>query len=167
MKNRVYTFAFFLAFGLVFTACQGDKTGDTNAADSQAVAPAITPPPAANAGGVNAGVEHYICPSGHVGSGGPSQGTCSNCGVALVHNQAYHSNDPVATPAAPAAGANPMLQNPGATPPTVAAPPASAPQNAAGVWHYTCPSGCAGGAGAAGSCSNCGTALAHNQAYHN
>ena len=41
------------------------------------------------------------------------------------------------------------------------------PQNAEGVWHYTCPSGCAGGGGVAGPCATCGATLAHNTAYHN
>ncbi|MCU0347919.1 MAG: hypothetical protein MUC59_13345 [Saprospiraceae bacterium] len=50
--------------------------------------------------------------------------------------------------------------NPAATP---AAEPA---QNAAGVWHYTCPKGCEGGAGSATACAKCGTTLAHNAAYH-
>ncbi|MDF1698081.1 MAG: hypothetical protein P1U56_19695 [Saprospiraceae bacterium] len=48
-------------------------------------------------------------------------------------------------------------------PPTTAEPA----QNAAGVWHYTCGNGCAGGAGAAGNCATCGGTLAHNAAYHN
>lgn len=43
---------------------------------------------------------------------------------------------------------------------------AEPPQNAQGVWHYTCPNGCAGGAGGATPCATCGTTLAHNQAYH-
>lgn len=55
-----------------------------------------------------------------------------------------------------------------------AADPAAAPnpatpepaQNAAGVWHYTCPKGCEGGAGSAVACAKCGTTLAHNAAYH-
>lgn len=50
-----------------------------------------------------------------------------------------------------------------ATPPPPAQEP---PQNAAGVWHYTCPKGCEGGAGSAVACPKCGTTLAHNQAYH-
>lgn len=49
-----------------------------------------------------------------------------------------------------------------ATPPPTAEPA----QNADGVWHYTCPNGCEGGAGAAGPCANCGTQLTHNTAYH-
>lgn len=39
-------------------------------------------------------------------------------------------------------------------------------QNAAGVWHYTCSKGCAGGSGTASACSVCGGTLAHNAAYH-
>lgn len=63
-----------------------------------------------------------------------------------------------ATPAAPADG---TVQTPAVAPPTQE--PA---QNAAGIWHYTCPKGCEGGAGTAGACAKCGTALAHNQGYH-
>lgn len=162
--NRVLTFAFTLLLGLVIMACQGEKSTETNVATPPPVAPMTAPPSAPAAAGV-AGVEHYICPSGHVGSGGAAQGTCAECGVALVHNQAFHANAPAAT-GAPAQ--NPMLQNPGAAgAPTVAAPPTEPAQNAAGVWHYTCSAGCAGGGAAAGPCSQCGGALAHNQAYHN
>ena len=39
-------------------------------------------------------------------------------------------------------------------------------QNAAGVWHYTCAKGCAGGAGEAVNCNTCGNLLIHNAAYH-
>lgn len=39
-------------------------------------------------------------------------------------------------------------------------------QNSAGVWHYTCPKGCEGGAGSAVACAKCGTTLVHNTAYH-
>jgi hypothetical protein len=61
----------------------------------------------------------------------------------LAHNQAYHSQPQTTTP----------------TPQPQAAP--------AGVFHYTCPNGCAGGAAQAQACATCGTMLAHNQAYHN
>lgn len=160
--NRVLTFVFMLVVSLTILACQGDKSTDNSAVTAPAVAPVTaTPPPAA--GGAVAGVEHYICPSGHVGSGGPSQGACAQCGTALVHNQAFHAND--APPAAPA-GQNPMLQNPTGAP-AAAAPPTEPAQNAAGVWHYTCSAGCAGGGASAVACSQCGATLAHNQAYHN
>lgn len=39
-------------------------------------------------------------------------------------------------------------------------------QNALGVWHFTCPKGCAGGGGAQGPCPKCGGPLQHNPAYH-
>jgi outer membrane biosynthesis protein TonB len=64
------------------------------------------------------------------------------------------------TPAGDAASATTPATNP-ATPTT----PEPA-QNATGVWHYTCPKGCAGGAGSAVACAKCGTTLAHNAAYH-
>lgn len=160
--NRVLTFVFMLVVGLTIMACQGDKSTDSNAADGSAVAPVTAP-----AVGGAAGVEHYICPSGHVGSGGDAQGSCSQCGAALVHNQAFHANDAAPTITPPAgAGQNPMFQDPSAAP-TVAAPPTEPAQNAAGVWHYTCANGCAGGGAAAGPCATCGSTLAHNQAYHN
>ena len=54
------------------------------------------------------------------------------------------------------------VNTPSATPPATAEPA----QNAAGVWHYTCAKGCAGGAGATGPCATCGNTLAHNKAYH-
>ena len=54
------------------------------------------------------------------------------------------------------------------TPTDTPAPPVANPGATAGVPHYKCPNNCAGGVGAAqGSCPVCGTALAHNQAYHN
>ena len=149
-----------LAVALMVTACQGDKPANTaTTPNAQTAAPAAPAAPAT----ANAGVEHYTCPNGHVGYGSATQGTWSQCGTALVHNQAYHNNASTAAPQAQP----PMFQNQpaGATP----AAPATAepPQNAAGVWHYTCSAGCAGGAGAAGTCSQCGATLAHNQAYHN
>jgi hypothetical protein len=51
--------------------------------------------------------------------------------------------------------------------PTAAVPkPTEPPQNAKGIWHYTCSKGCAGGAGSAAPCAKCGTVLAHNTKYH-
>jgi hypothetical protein len=44
--------------------------------------------------------------------------------------------------------------------------PTEPPQNAKGIWHYTCSKGCAGGAGSAAPCAKCGTVLAHNTKYH-
>jgi len=50
---------------------------------------------------------------------------------------------------------------------TPQAPPVEPPQNAEGVWHYTCPDGHPGGSGSATACAQCGKTLVHNQAYHN
>ena len=41
-----------------------------------------------------------------------------------------------------------------------------AARNSIGVWHYTCPNGCADGAGNAIPCPKCGTTLVHNSVYH-
>ncbi|GLR15516.1 heavy metal-binding domain-containing protein [Portibacter lacus] len=97
-------------------------------------------------------VLHYYC-STHPTKGGDAQGACPDCGQALVHNQAFHN-----TPATPGAA------TPGAITPN---PVPAAATNAAGVYHYTCSNGCAGGAAAQANCAVCGNPLAHNQAYHN
>lgn len=116
-------------------------------------------------------VHHYICPNNCEGSGAAAAGTCPVCGTEYVHNQAYH-NQPAGTTTTTSSGTQ-KVTFPGGTvggetnPATPATPPAPEPaQNTAGVWHYTCPNGCEGGAGSAGTCAKCGTALAHNSAYH-
>lgn len=117
--------------------------------DSPTLPNAATPNPATPEPPQNAeGVWHYTCSKGCAGGAGAA-GNCATCGGPLAHNSAYHAN------------ANSTPTTPPATPP--AAEPA---QNAAGVWHYTCGKGCAGGAGAAGTCGTCGGTLAHNTAYH-
>ena len=126
--------------------------------DSPTLPDATTPPnPATPEPPQNAeGVWHYTCSKGCAGGAG-SAGTCATCGGPLAHNQAYHANANSTTP-----------NTPSATPPTTptATPTPEPAQNAAGVWHYTCGKGCAGGAGSAGTCATCGGALAHNAAYH-
>ena len=103
---------------------------------------------------------------------------CGECGATLAHNSAYHGapSTPTATNATttPVTGGTPpgMFADPNQTPvnTTVGTAPTPAPepaQNAGGVWHYTCSNGCSGGAGSAIACSQCGSTLAHNQAYHN
>jgi len=63
-----------------------------------------------------------------------------------------------------------LQQTPAGLPPGLqqqGLPPSQEPaQNAAGVWHFTCPSGCSGGAGAQQACGSCGATLAHNAGYH-
>lgn len=105
------------------------------------------------------GVWHFTCPKGCKGGAG-ANGPCPKCSTPLVHNQAYHAgeNPPVQT-----VGANPTIPTTTATQPQQNPEP---PQNAKGVWHFTCPKGCAGGAGTTAPCSKCGTTLAHNAVYH-
>lgn len=123
--------------------------------------PQMTPPPAQAEPAQNAkGVWHFTCPKGCKGGGGAA-GPCPKCGAALAHNQAYHEG--TNTTPAPATAAN---SNPQITVPTTQGAKVEPPQNAKGVWHFTCPKGCSGGGGAAGPCGKCGATLAHNQAYH-
>lgn len=145
---------FILLISIIFYSCDNDSAIREKAAQTL---PKNSPQmnnqlPTA---GSLAGVQHYICPNNCEGSGGPEQGTCPVCGTAYLHNQAFHAND--------AQNQFPPTPNP-ATTPTPTAEPA---QNAAGVWHYTCAKGCAGGAGSATVCATCGGMLAHNAAYHN
>ena len=133
--------------GTAYTHNQAFHTapGETAAANPAAA----TPEPAIN----TAGVWHYTCPNGHTGGSG-SATACAECGTTLVHNTVYH-NTPGGTDASTAF-----------TPPTTPATPEPA-INAAGVYHYICTDGHAGGGGSATPCGECGKALVHNTAYHN
>lgn len=108
-------------------------------------------------------VQHYYCANNCAGSGGDAAGTCPVCGNEYVHNQAWHNQqqNSVSTTTTSSDGSTVV----GGTPPVQA--PAEPPQNSAGVWHYTCPNGHAGGGGSATPCSVCGTTLVHNTDYHN
>ncbi len=171
MKFQVYHIAV-IALSLTFFACGPDNSGSVredarqslNVENRSVAAPMggatatptspTTPQPPVTTN--NSGVNHYICSNNCEGSGGPSQVACPVCGNMYVHNAAYH-NQPTQTQTQ--TQVQPQQQ---ITPPT----PEPA-QNAAGVWHYTCPSGCEGGAGSAVACASCGSTLAHNSAYHN
>lgn len=146
--NRSGFFCIIFLLSLCFVACKDNNSAVRDSArDSLNVPETVTPvTPALQAGG---SVAHYTCPNNCEGSGGAAQGNCPVCGTAYVHNQAFHSQ--------PAATGTP------ATPAT----PAGSAQNASGVYHYICSSGCAGGSGTQGSCATCGNALVHNQAFHN
>lgn len=133
-----------------------------------------TPPPADPAAKNADGVYHYSCPNGCAG-GAAGPGACATCSAQLAHNPAFHNNPstpaaPTATPAAPPGTITPTRVTPPAgtpgSPAPAPAPQASPAQNAAGVFHYSCPNGCAGGAAAAGPCAGCGTTLVHNPTYH-
>ncbi len=120
----------------------------------------VTPPPPKTEPAQNAqGVWHFTCPKGCKGGGG-AIGPCAKCGATLAHNQAYHG---AATPPIPTSGVQTIPTTASGTPTPAKTEPA---QNAKGVWHFTCPKGCAGGAGSASPCGKCGTVLAHNAGYH-
>ena len=148
--------ALLLAIAL-FSCGGGDSTvrdaarESLNVNESTPTSPQVNPTGAV--AGTNANVQHYICPNNCAGSGGPAAGICPVCGTEYVHNQAFHNQT--------------QQVNTSGTPGQPATPPTPEPaQNASGVWHYTCPNGCDGGAGSAVACANCGTTLAHNAAYH-
>ena len=150
MKN----FTILLMVGLLAFAmsCSNDKSSNLGPSP-QPINPNVpsaapSAPAAPSAQGV--AVQHYICPNNCANSGGPTAGTCPVCGSTYLHNAAYHSQPGAANNSA----ANAVPQTP------------SAAQNAAGVYHYTCPNGHAGGAGTAQPCAVCGTTLVHNQAFH-
>ena len=145
------TILIMLIMGLFFACSNSEKKPVTTAPQPVQV----TPPPNINmntgtTAAAPAGVQHYTCPNNCAGSGGPSAGNCPVCGTAYVHNAAFHNQGNAGDP-------NTMIQQ---------QQPELPAQNAAGIYHYTCPSGCAGGSASAGTCPQCGGALAHNQAYH-
>ena len=177
MKSLLYLFIIVCSAGLmscsdkparpapVVTQSQIDAANARAASEANSgAAAATTPEPPQNA----AGVWHYTCANGCAGGAGSAQ-ACAVCGSTLAHNQAYHS---ATTPTAASSpiGATTSANNVVTTTPTTIPPPVSAPaeppQNASGVWHYTCSNGCAGGAGSAVACATCGSTLVHNQASH-
>jgi len=180
MKN-IFTICLVLC-GLLFISCGDTQTESQKAAadrissqvpdnPSPAVAPAppaSTTPPTAEPAQNAAGVWHFTCPAGCEGGAGKA-GPCGSCGQTLAHNKAYHDTGatPGTPPPAPAPGTFGVDGTTGAVPPPTPAPTAEPAQNAAGIWHYICSAGCAGGAGSATACAGCGQTLGHNQAYHN
>lgn len=108
-----------------------------------------------------AGVWHYTCPKGCKGGAGAAN-PCAKCGATLAHNAAYHPQQTPPTTTTTAAPAAPA----GLSADPTAVKKVEPPQNKAGVWHYTCPDGCAGGGGSAVACQKCSKMLVHNTAYH-
>ena len=162
MKNFTWSLIAILCTMLVLTSCGNDAAVREKAAESVEAqrppshqAAPVLPTAPMNTPTVSGSVAHYICPNNCEGSGGPAQGNCPVCGTAYLHNQAYHNQS------------TPTTTTTTVTPPTPPPADASPAQNAAGVYHYVCSNGCAGGAGAAGNCATCGSALTHNSAYHN
>ncbi|MBL7928070.1 MAG: hypothetical protein JNL47_01165 [Bacteroidia bacterium] len=109
---------------------------------------------------------HYICPNRCAGGGSEGQGKCPVCKTDLIHNDAFHQAQQQ-QPQLNVQPQNNQIQLNTANQMQQQQPPApESPQNAKGVWHYTCPKGCAGGGGQAIACANCGTQMEHNQKYH-
>lgn len=170
MKSILFPIALILAVvGMISCGDSNESDVRRDARESldvedRAIQPtAITPNnpgasnPAATAANTS-GVDHYTCPNNCEGSGGSSQVACPVCGTQYVHNTAFHSQ-PITPSTSPLTTTTTTSSSPTITPPDA--------QNTSGVYHYTCPSGCEGGAGGAGSCATCGTALTHNTAFHN
>ncbi|NQV78027.1 MAG: hypothetical protein HQ490_06690 [Lutibacter sp.] len=140
------TFQLLLILMIAFTISCQDKKPDSQQKENKATAK----------------VKHYICDNKCENSGGDIAGNCPTCNTPYTHNQAYHNdeflkNGPLNIPKT-------NLGTPTNPNTNTAASPA---QNALGIFHYTCTSGCYGGAGTASKCTSCGSDLAHNQAYHN
>lgn len=177
MKFNATLFIAALGAMSLFTACQNGTEASGTAADTEGagtsttvapptdlpadamtgapnIAPVSTTPPATTEPAQNEkGVWHYTCAKGCAGGAGTAT-ACAKCGTTLAHNQAYHGP---ATTAPGTPGQTVQVPSPGQPEPA---------QNAAGVWHYTCPDGCAGGAGSSIACAKCSKQLAHNAAYH-
>lgn len=140
-----------LAVFAVACANDGPKNQDLGPAPAPINPNNITAAPPAAGTATAVGLSHYICPNNCANSGGANAGACPVCGTAYIHNAAFHNQGAATTP----------------TPNPLAAPTAPDAPNAAGVYHYSCTNGCAGGAGSAKPCATCGAQLAHNPAYHN
>lgn len=159
---KIFSTLLLCSFVSLYSCNDSTKTSKENAttSDSKEVKDASTETkkatpklkePAQNA----SGVWHYTCRIGCPGGAGIAD-KCKTCGNILIHNTVYHN------------GANPTNTNSDvqfSTPPATTPTPEPS-QNSAGVWHYTCSKGCAGGAGSAIACATCNETLAHNSAYH-
>jgi len=158
MKYVKITALLLLSSVLFFYGCNDtSKTSKQDTAKpvkaSETTSPVNPSPvePAQNA----SGVWHYTCRLGCAGGAG-SAAKCETCGNTLAHNTTYHAK----------ANTNTSPFATSATPSATPATPREPAQNAAGVWHYTCIKGHAGGSGSAVACSTCNTTLSHNKAYH-
>jgi hypothetical protein len=154
---------------------------DPNATPNDPARPTTVDVPA----GADGVVHHYVCPDKCEGGFGDASGPCPGCGLTMAHNTAYHAaqnaqqqpninitnqdgQDLQVNQGTPPVGnqvVSPLFKDQANAANLIQQKPEPA-QNASGVWHYTCPKGCAGGGGSAVACSSCGTTLVHNSAYH-
>lgn len=106
------------------------------------------------------GGQHFMCVNNCEGSGSETAGTCPVCGEALVHNDAYHSNEQQEFSVTQNTDDN--VNNSFTLPNN----PSASSQNNSGAQHYVCSDGCGGGSDSHGRCPDCGATLVHNDAYH-
>jgi hypothetical protein len=167
MKSTYLFSLLVLCIALFTTSCQSDESKKIREEARQDLpqAPVTTNTTTAPITATPTGnVPHYQCPDRCEGGVGAAAGACPVCGKEMAHNQAFHNQQPAtANPTTPSITTTPSTT----TTTTTTTPNPSPAQNAAGVYHYTCAKGCAGGAGSAQACAVCGAALVHNQAYHN
>ena len=173
MKISQIFWLFLITGALTVVSCKDNKdaAAETPATtEGQVTAPGdavvVDPAAGANTAATPAnGEPHYKCSKPGCTGSGAAQGKCPVCGTDLVHNQAYHAKNQLATP-----GTNPdnAIQvapsgNNAITQPVQQAEAVA--QNSKGEYHYTCPKGHPGAA-MAGNCAKCGEALTHNQKFH-
>lgn len=166
-----------ISISLTVVACKGktdEVTSETPATEGQVTVPAdgMTADPAATPGSqpaTNSNEPHYKCSKAGCTGTGTDKGKCPVCGSDLVHNQAYHATQQLATPGTNADNAIQVNPSSGTTA-TPTTPPGTVQgqavaQNSKGEYHYTCPKGHPGAA-QAGNCAKCGEALTHNSKFH-
>lgn len=174
MKLSHFLIFAFLGATMALTSCKG-KNDDATTQEQTTVSPEGTmtqdPTLSANPTASTGTEPHYKCTKAGCTGSGTAQGKCPVCGSDLVHNQAFHNQAPGAEGSSPENPVkvtpnteSPTLLDPATGKPTTPTPPPA--KNAKGEFHYKCPNGHDGGA-TAGNCAKCGTALVHNQAYHN
>ncbi len=146
----MYRVIFLLLFGMVAMSSCGQKAADTTKTDAtvQKPAPSVVPTNTAN--------NQVVANQPKVVVNQPPAGTIRSAPQGAPLGSI---SNPIMN------GLNEILFPNGAPKPAAQRKP-EPPQNAAGVWHYTCSTGCAGGAGSAVPCKTCGKTLAHNQEYH-
>lgn len=162
MKNFNLLALLIFVVMIVFSSCNDEKKTvkivnaqvETNDSLNDAKQNAIVNFYKNASGTATTSVFHYTCPKGCEG-GAASAENCSNCGTTLVHNAAFHNNKSNVD--------QPFSNSLNSTP----AAAATTATNSSGVYHYICENGCIGGSASAGDCPTCGSALAHNAAYHN
>jgi hypothetical protein len=147
-----------------FQSCSNSRDNASNSRQSNDNIPTMVTPSSNASSGV-LGLQHYVCPNGCEGSGGPNAGNCPVCGTAYIHNASYHAQTQ-SQPQVPASDPNAIspifIDKSKASSATVTG------NAAVGLEHYTCPNGCVGGgSNTSGNCSVCGAVLTHNTAYHN